>query len=213
MAGPKKALKTSILIAMAVALATGEPFLGRMAVTRPSKVVVLSGESGLATLQETARRICKSMGVRLSAIDNLQWSDFLPAFDDPRHMDGLKRLLQETGCEILIVDPAYLCMPGADAANLFAQGALLRQVSEICQHHGVGLILAHHTRKRGKIKNAADHDPPELDDMAWAGFAEFARQWLLIGRREELHAGQRAAQVVAQHRRIGGALGALGRRY
>lgn len=89
----------------------------------------------------------------------------------------------------LIVDPAYLCMPGTDAANLFIQGSLLRHVSDICQRHGVGLILAHHTRKRGKMKNIANYEPPELDDMAWAGFAEFARQWLLIGRREEFTPG------------------------
>ena len=188
-AGPKKALKTSLLIALGVALATGERFLGRMAVNRPCKVIVLSGESGLATLQETARRICKSMGVELPAIDNLHWSDFLPTFNNPQHLDALERLIQETGCEVLIVDPAYLCMPGTDAANLFIQGTLLRQVNDICQRHGVGLILAHHTRKRGKGRNNADNEAPELDDIAWAGFAEFARQWLLIGRREEFMPG------------------------
>ena len=42
-----------------------------------SKVIILSGESGMAVLQETARRICKAMGVCLSELDNLLWSDFL----------------------------------------------------------------------------------------------------------------------------------------
>lgn len=90
---------------------------------------------------------------------------------------------------MLIVDPAYLCMPGSDAGNLFVQGTLLRKVSDVCQRHGVGLILAHHTRKKGKAKNNSEYQPPELDDMAWAGFAEFARQWFLIGRREEFVPG------------------------
>lgn len=188
-AGPKKALKTSILIALAIALATGRQFLGRMAVKRLCNVIVLSGESGMATLQETARRICESMGIVLSHVTNLFWSAFLPTFDDPRHLDALERMVEETGCEVLIVDPAYLCMPGTDAANLFTQGFLLRRVSELCQRHGVGLVLAHHMRKRGKTRNQSDNDPPELDDMAWAGFAEFARQWLLIGRREEFVPG------------------------
>jgi hypothetical protein len=64
-AGPKKALKTSLLIALAIALATGLPFLASFVVTRAVKVIMLSGESGMAVLQETARRICKSMGVSL----------------------------------------------------------------------------------------------------------------------------------------------------
>ena len=45
---------------------------------------------------------------------------------------------------------------------------------------GATPIFAHHNTK-GNSKN---YEPPELEDMAWAGFAEFARQWLLIGRRE-----------------------------
>jgi len=188
-AGPKKALKTSILIALAIALATGRDFLGRMTVKRPCKVIVLSGESGMATLQETARRICKSIGIVLSRVTDLFWSDFLPTFDDPRHLDALERMVKETGCEVLIVDPAYLCMPGTDAGNLFIMGSLLRRVSEICQRHAVGLVLAHHMRKQSKARNQSNYAQPELDDMAWSGFAEFARQWLLIGRREEFVPG------------------------
>jgi hypothetical protein len=47
--------------------------------------------------------------------------------------------------------------------------------------------LLHHLRKRGK----GDHsfDPPELDELSWAGFGEFARQWWLIGRREGYEPG------------------------
>lgn len=186
-AGPKKALKTSILIALAIALAMGLPFLGCFTVTRPCKVLILSGESGMATMQETARRICASMGISLADCDNLLWSDWLPRFDNPNHLDSLEQTLQQTQCEVLIVDPAYLCMPGTDASNLFIQGTLLQRISEMCQRQGVGLILAHHTRKQGK--GNANYEPPELDDMAWAGFAEFARQWLLIGRRERYEPG------------------------
>jgi|GEM_PF-1330790 len=188
-AGPKKGMKTSILIAMAIALATGRRFLDHFSVTRTCRVLVLSGESGLAILQETARRICQSMGVELAEIGGLFWSDFLPNLDDARHLDALDRMIRKTACEVLIVDPAYLCMPGSDAGNLFVQGSLLRQVSDVCQRHGVGLVLAHHTRKLGKAKNRAEYQVPELDDMAWTGFAEFARQWLLIGRREDFVPG------------------------
>ena len=81
----------------------------------------------------------------------------------------------------MIIDPVYMAMSGADAGNLFIQGQLLRGISELCQELDCTLILCHHTKRN------TGHDvyqPPELEDIAWAGFQEWARQWLLVGRRE-----------------------------
>jgi hypothetical protein len=181
--GPKKALKTSLLVDLAVSLATAKPFLGRFSVNRPCEVIVFSGESGMATLQETAGRVCEAKGVQLTAIENLNWSEFLPRFNNRKHLNALEAIVKQKKCEVIIIDPAYLCMPGADANNVQSQGTLLRAVNEVCHRNGAGLIIAHHTKKTARRQN--DHQPPELDDLAWSGFPEFARQWLLISRRED----------------------------
>jgi hypothetical protein len=184
-AGPKKSLKTSFIIDMAISLALGRFFLGKLKVTRACVVAVMSGESGLATIQETARRIAAAAGHKLADISNLIWSTDLPRIGNAEHLEALQRLLTEKKIEVLFIDPVYLAMPGGDAGNLFIQGELLSGVSALCQELGVTLILAHHT-KRGVVD---PFQPPELEDIAWAGFSEFARQWLLIGRREKYEPG------------------------
>ena len=66
--GPQKGLKTSIMLDLGISLATGSPFLGRFPVTQTCKVVVLTGESGLGTIQDTVVRISKSKNVSVVAI-------------------------------------------------------------------------------------------------------------------------------------------------
>ncbi len=187
MAGGKKCLKTTLLIAVAIALASRQRLFDSLEVYRQCRVLMMSGESGLATIQETFRRIARAQGIDPAGLDHLLWSDTLPKFGNTLHIEAFRRLIVEHGVEVVIIDPAYLCMgDGADAGNLFAQGKLLAQMNEVCQENGVTLIIAHHTRKGGKADPFA---PPELEDIAWAGFQEWARQWILVGRREPYQPG------------------------
>jgi hypothetical protein len=184
-AGPKKALKTSTLIDMGMSLATGTPFLGRLAVSRAVRVGIMSGESGMATIQETAFRVARAKEIDLRDISGMVWSDAIPQFGSLPHMDATTRFLVDNEIEVLFIDPAYLAMPGGDAGNLFVQGELLRTMNKLCQDCGAQLVLAHHTRK-----NVADPmAPAELEDIAWAGFQEWVRQWCLLSRREPYEPG------------------------
>ncbi len=180
LAGGKKCMKTSLLIDLGISLAVGGFFLGKLKVNRACRVGIMTGESGLATIQETARRIASAAGHRLADIGGLVFSEDLPQFGSVAHEEALRKFLMNDELEVLAVDPAYMCLPDTDHANLFQVGERLRGVSQVCQEAGALLLLAHHTRK-----NIADpFNPPELEDISWAGFQEFCRQWLLVGRRE-----------------------------
>lgn len=200
-AGSKKTLKTTLLIALAIALVAKQSFLGQIEVLQKCRVLIMSGESGIGVLQETARRIATAMNCRFADLeDDLLWSDELPQFAHLADLDGLDLLLQERKVDVLIIDPAFLCMSGEGAENLFKQGATLRAFNEVCQRNGVTLIIAHHL-KRGV---ADPFRPPELEDIAWAGFQEWCRQWILVGRRERYEPG------TGQHRlwlNVGGSVG------
>jgi hypothetical protein len=60
---PRKTLKTSLAVDMAISLGTGKPFLGHFPVPKARRVAVISGESGEAALQDLALRVAKARKV------------------------------------------------------------------------------------------------------------------------------------------------------
>jgi hypothetical protein len=180
-AGPKKCLKTNLSVDLTVSLATGEPFLGRFPVSRPVRVGLMSGESGPATMQETARRVASSKGWSIRTCQNARWSFDVPQLDNFLHIQALRSLVEEHQLEVLILDPTYLMLTslGDNAGNLFAVGALLKVIGDLAHQTGCTPILCHHLKK-----SVSDpYEPAELENIAWAGFQEFVRQWLLLNRR------------------------------
>ncbi len=184
LAGPKKSLKTSLLLDMAVSLATGGYFLGHFAVPLRMTCGIMSGESGLAVIQETLQRICDAANKDPRAINNLIITDRIPSIDTAQDLTPLRRFIQANHLEVLILDPTYMAMSGEDAGNLFTQGAKLNRLNILCRDHGCTPILAHHTIKRPGGGQRDPLAPLELEDIAWAGFQENARQWYLVNRRE-----------------------------
>ncbi|MFO0879961.1 MAG: AAA family ATPase [Gemmataceae bacterium] len=203
--GPMKSLKTSIAIDLAVSLASGAPFLGAFDVYKPQRVAVLSGESGPFTLKETANRVCATRGLALAAMP-IVWMFKLPALADPSHRLRLRDGLAADGIGVLIVDPLYLTLlagsTGIEAANLFQMGPLLRSVADACLEAKTTPVLVHHCNRPATRKV----EPLGLEDLAFAGCAEFARQWLLINRREPHAPGQPARLRLA----AGGSCGQSG---
>jgi hypothetical protein len=205
--GAKKTLKTSILIALAVAMAAARAFLGVFTVPRVLRVGLISGEAGAATIKETFLRICAAMMIENPEELDIYWGFRLPQLSVLRELDTLADLIEENGLEVVILDPLYLCLLAGrtdlQASNLYQIGPLLADVSQACLEAGATPILAHHTR----MGTSASYDPPDLGDLAFAGVQEFARQWLLVGRREKYEPGS------GEHRlwlNVGGSAGFSG---
>jgi hypothetical protein len=59
-------------------------------------------------------------------------------------------------------------------------GKKLIELTEIGHATGCTMILVHHNKK----STLDQFGPPELESIAWSGFQEWARQWILLGRRE-----------------------------
>lgn len=180
-AGPKKTLKTNISIDLALSLSDAGLFLNRFNVPEAVRVGVMSGESGAATIQETARRIAYAKQRRLSDFNNVVWSFEVPQLGNVLHTDGLRDFIKRYELDVLILDPTYLMMLalGDNAGNLFIVGSFLKSLGDLAQETGCTPLLCHHLKK-----GIADpYEPAELENIAWAGFQEFVRQWMLLNRR------------------------------
>ncbi len=187
-AGKQKTLKTSVLVDLSVSLVMARKFLGVFDVAEARRVGFVSCESGLGTIQETFRRVCIARGCVLSDLGGLVVSDTIPRLDDPHCIAALEAFCTENELRVLILDPAYLMLSGADAGNLMTMGERLAGLNRIASRTGVSVILAHHNKKT-RMADGNRFDPPQLEEIAWSGFAEFARQWLLLGRRSEYEDG------------------------
>lgn len=190
--GPEKCLKTSILCDLCVSLASGTPFLGQFEVTRPMRVMMLSGESGEATLIRTLDRIWArdTSGVTEDMEENLRIGMSLPQLSNAEHLATLEKDLKTLEIEFLAIDPLYLCMfsgtnNGAEASNMFSMGPLLQEIGRVADAAGVTVCLCHHTRKR----DAGHFDPLGLTDLAYSGMHLWAAQWLLLNHRQKREKG------------------------
>ena len=207
MAAGKKTLKTNIACDLTLSLASGSQFIGQFWTPRAVRVAMMTGESGDATTQETMRRIARSKPWKnLADYTNAICSFDLPRLGQPQTKRELERFITDNGLQVLILDPAYLCLDlGADAGNLFIVGKKLRELTDIGHATGCTIIIIHHNTK-SPFKEP--FSIPELESIAWSGFQEWARQWLLIGRRE-LYNAERAGS----HRlwlNVGGSAGHSG---
>jgi hypothetical protein len=180
--GRSKTLKTSIVCDLTISLGSGTPFLGRFDAHRVN-VGFWSGESGAATIRETAKRQAAAKGVDLADCSVL-WSFDLPKLCHRDHLDHFARTLDKHKLQVAIVDPLYLSLLSADtagqASNLFAMGAALQPLTKLAQEAGCTLIVLHHFRKGGQPN---EDEPAGLEELTMSGVAEWARQWLLLQRR------------------------------
>lgn len=179
--GPSKSLKTTVLVDLCLSLASGRPFLGRWSVPHPVRVGLISAEDGWMTIAATARDIARAKGIDdPSKVSFTYWGD-LPDISDSSQVGRLQEVLYKGGVEVLALDPLYLALRASgDVNSMFYMGRALDNLSCALQQVGTTALIVHHFTKDTGRRNA----PPDLGSLAHAGVGQFARQWLLLSRRE-----------------------------
>jgi hypothetical protein len=188
MGGKSKTLKTATAIDLVTSIGSGTPFLGQFDVKQKRRVMMLSGESGESTTQETARRICANKGIELGSVDAF-WGFQLPRVSAADDMLEFRNVVNDNDIEVAVVDPLYLCLlddsNANQASNMLGMGPQLSKITDAVRGTGCTVVCLHHARKGSNNS----YDPMDLEDLAMAGIAEWARQWLLLSRRDAYEQG------------------------
>lgn len=177
--GKKKTLKTYNLLALALAVATGEPFLGHFEVPYQMPVVMYLAEGGHAPTLRRLHRIAEWMGIEVKDAD-LHLAFDVASADDPVFVDRLAENLEDTQAGLFILDPLYAFHPAhIEAQNLYARGRMLSEMAAVVPDD-CAFIVADHFRKTGVNGNDLD-----LDQISQSGMAQWADSWMLQTHRDK----------------------------
>ena len=182
LAGPMKAMKSTLSVSLAVHLATGSDWLGRG--VKPTRVCLWSVESGRGSLRATARRVCQSLGIRHAEIgDRIFWLFEPVDLCSPAEQTRLRRYVEKHGIGLALVDPAYLMLQGVVGSenSQFGMGAALSWMTKFAADTGCGIGLNCHSTKSVNT-GQKPYQPMMLEQVAHSGLAAYAR-WFLLGNR------------------------------
>jgi hypothetical protein len=146
--GTPKSGKTWLALEMALAVASGQPCLGRFPVKNPGPVLVYCAEDGPRAVQERVAGLAKARGVDFSRLA-VGWIDAAAIWlDDPALQKRLALTIAAMKPRLLVLDPLVRLHRGDEnsAADIAAVLGYLRMLQR--EHH-VAIALVHHVRKSG----------------------------------------------------------------
>lgn len=175
--GPRKTLKTYLLLFIGLGVAAGQPIFGQFDVDEPGTVVYYVGEGGRIPMTRRLERVAEAIGYNLKDLPLFLHFETEP-MNSPVFQETLRRDLDELRPAAVIIDPFY-AFHGTEvkAADLHQEGALLSSVSTPCAEAGASLLLGNHFNKTGTGRG--------LDRITQAGGQEWSDTWMLVSHRND----------------------------
>lgn len=146
--GIPKAGKTWLALEMALAVASGQPCLGRFPVKNPGPVLVFCAEDGPRIVQQRVAGLAKARGVDFERLA-VGWIDAASIWlDDPKQQQRLAQTVAKIKPRLLVLDPLVRLHRG-DENSSSDIAAVLGYLRGLQREHHVAIVLVHHVRKSG----------------------------------------------------------------
>jgi AAA domain len=194
-AAEMKAQKTWNALDLAVSVASGTDWLGAYSIDDPGPVVIFAGEGGEASIVRRIRAICASRNLKAEYLP-ITVCTRAPHIADIAHMAAFAEHIGTIRPRLVLLDPLYLSLAGADGKDLYGMGRLLERPQILCDEAGASLLVVTHFNRGGRTGAGR---------ITGAGPAEWGR--VLIGaevKSRHTDASTKATTVVAELDVIGG---------
>jgi len=175
--GAPKSCKTWLALEMAVAVASGQPCLGRFTVPRPGPVLLFAAEDAPQQVKRRIESLARARQADFHTLDVRLIVEGSLRLDCAQDLQRLRLTLATHRPKLLVLDP-YVRLQRADENDVRQVSAILSALRELSRTFQAAVALVHHARK-----NAA-----ELPGQALRGSGDFWA-WgdsnLYIGRRRD----------------------------
>lgn len=173
--GEPKCGKSFMALDMAVAVASGQPCLGRFRPRRTGRVLIYAAEDSLAIVRQRLEGIAHRAGLDLVALD--LWMITTPAvrLDVPEHRQRLAATVQSVQPLLLILDP-FVRLHRIDENASAEVVPLLASLRDIQRMYRCAVLIVHHARKGASRARAGQALRGSSEFHAWSDAGLFLRR-------------------------------------
>jgi len=144
---PPKTGKSWLVLALAMAVATGRPWLGRFG-TLPGPVLILDNELHRETLAHRIPQVAAALGIGLDELHQLEIQSLRGRLRDIFAMDALFNALTPGRYALIILDAFYRFMPrDMDENDNGTMASVYNRIDALADRLGCCFVLIHHTTK------------------------------------------------------------------
>lgn len=164
-AGEPKSFKSTLVMDMAMSIASGEPFLGKYAIDQQGPVLYIQNENAHWIMKDRFEKMLVNKGLvgkihRSKDRLQVEWPPEIPFYminqknymiNNPEHQAFLEETIARMRPELIVLDPLYLMFDGdiASAQDLFP---VLQWLLYIKNEYKCGVLVIHHYNKSGESK-------------------------------------------------------------
>lgn len=164
-AGEPKSFKSTLVMDMALSIASGKPFLNKYPVDETGPVLYIQNENAHWIMKDRFEKMLANKGLvgKINRSKDKLSVEFPPEvpfyminqqsfmLSDADHQEYLEDLIKEMKPELVVLDPLYLMFQGdvSSAQDLFP---ILQWLLYLKNTYNVGICVIHHYNKSGESK-------------------------------------------------------------